>query len=244
MKSAVILAAGQGTRLRSVVQDIPKGLLTVGDRTLVGQSISRLRKAGIDEIIIVTGYCAEHYDDFASEHGAHIRTVHNPKFSDSGSMYSLYCARSVAKPPFLLLESDLIYEQRALTTLLEDAAAEAILLSGATEAGDEVFVSTRDEMLQSMSKNPSALDGPVAGELVGITKISERLFREMIAISEKAFEKTLHVDYETDCLVAARRKIPIHCPLVEDLLWAEIDDENHFHRAYKTIYPAIVAKES
>lgn len=244
MKSAVILAAGRGTRLRSVVQDIPKGLITVGGRTLVDQSVSRLRKAGIDEIVIVTGYCAEHYENFASEHGGHIRTVHNPKFSESGSMYSLFCARGVTEPPFLLLESDLIYEQRALTTLLEDAATEAILLSGPTAAGDEVFVSTEEEMLQSMSKNPSALDGSITGELVGITKISDRLFQQMITISEKAFEKSLHVDYETDCLVAAGRKLPIHCPLVKNLLWAEIDDENHFHRARDTIYPAIVAKES
>ena len=244
MKSAVILAAGRGTRLRSVVQDIPKGLVTVGGRTLVGQSVSRLRAAGIDEIVIVTGYCAEHYKDFAAEHDGYIRTVHNAKFSDSGSMYSLYCARSVAEPPFLLLESDLIYEQRALTTLLEDTAAEAILLSGPTAAGDEVFVSTRHEMLQSMSKDPAALDGSITGELVGITKISNRLFKEMISISEEAFENSLHVDYETDCLVAAGRKIPIHCPLVNNLLWAEIDDENHFHRASKIIYPAIVATES
>lgn len=244
MKSAVILAAGRGTRLRSVVKDIPKGLVAIGGRTLVDQSIARLRKAGIDEIVIVTGYCAEHYESFAAKHDGQIRTVNNPKFADSGSMYSLYCARSVAKPPFLLLESDLIYEQQALTTLLEDAAADAILLSGPTAAGDEVFVATREEMLQSMSKDPSTLDGSVTGELVGITKISDRLFQEMITVSERAFENSLHVDYETDGLVAAGRTIPIHCPLVKNLLWAEIDDENHFRRASKTIYPAIAAKES
>ncbi len=244
MKSAVILAAGRGTRLRSVVRDIPKGLVTVGGRSLVAQSISRLSKAGIDEIVIVTGYRAEHYENFASAQRGLVRTVHNPKFADSGSMYSLYCARNAAEPPFLLLESDLIYEQRALTTLLEDTADEAILLSGTTEAGDAVFVSTKEGMLRSMSKDPSSLGGSITGELVGITKISDRLFQEMIAVSEKAFEKSMHVDYETDCLVAAGRKISIHCPLVSNLLWTEIDDENHYHRARDTIYPAIVAKES
>lgn len=244
MKSAVILAAGRGTRLRSVVRNVPKGLLTIGDRTLIDQSVSRLRNAGIDEVVIVTGYCAGHYENYASESGGYIRTVHNSRFAESGSMFSLYCARSVIEPPFLLLESDLIYEPQAITTLLEDAAAEAILLSGPTAAGDEVFVSTEDEMLHSMSKDPATLTAPIAGELVGITKISDRLFREMIAISKNAFEKSLHVDYETDCLVAAGRKIPIHCPLVKNLLWAEIDDENHYHRARNTVYPAIAAKES
>lgn len=244
MKSAVILAAGRGTRLRSVVRNVPKGLLTIGGRTLIDQSVSQLRNAGIDEVVIVTGYCAEQYENFASESGGYVRTVHNSEFADSGSMYSLYCARSAVEPPFLLLESDLIYEPRAITTLLEDTAAEAILISGPTEAGDEVFVATEDGMLHSMSKNPATLTAPIAGELVGITKISDRLFREMISISEKAFEKSRHFDYETDCLVAAGRKIPIHCPLVENLLWAEIDDESHYHRACKSVYPAIVANKS
>lgn len=244
MNLAVILAAGRGTRLRSIVQDMPKGLLTIGGQSLVEHSVSRLRKAGIDEIVIVTGYCAEQYENYASGHHGLVRTVHNPKYADSGSMYSLYCARNAAKPPFLLLESDLIYEQRALTTLLEDPAAEAILLSGETSAGDEVFVSTNEGMLQSMSKDPASLSGPITGELVGITKISGRLFDQMIRVSEKAFENSLHVDYETDCLVAASDEVSIRCPLVSDLLWAEIDDESHFQRARNTIYPAIVANES
>lgn len=243
MKTAVILAAGRGTRLRSVVRDMPKGLMSLGGRPLIQQSIEKLRAAGIEDVVIVTGHCAEHYGEFVASEEAGIRTVHNEKFAESGSMYSLYCARNAIEPPFLLLESDLIYEQRALTVLMEEKAEDAILMSGLTEAGDEVYIATQDGNLRSMSKDPSELGGPIAGELVGITKISDRLFREMISVSEAAFRNTLHVDYETDCLVDAGKRVPIHCPLVEDLLWAEIDDENHLQRARETVYPAILARE-
>lgn len=243
MRQAVILAAGAGTRLRSVLDNRPKGFLELGEQTLIERSVSCLLEAGIENIIIVTGYCSDFYESLAAEHNSHIRTVHNPKYAESGSMYSLYCARASIVPPFLLLESDLIYEKRALYTLIEDQSESAILLSGPTGAGDEVYVSTERNMLVSMSKDRLALENPPTGELVGITKISANLFGKMIEISSNMFRHSLRIDYETDCLVAAGREVPIHCPLVDDLLWTEVDDEKHFGIARDLVHPAILAKE-
>ena len=179
MTAAVILAAGQGTRLRGVVSSGPKGFLQLGDRPIVQESIERLLVAGVGPIVIVTGYSSADYDELASQYAGKVETVHNEKFAESGSMYSLYCARKLVSGPFLLLESDLIYEPRALQVLLDHPAAEAILISGPTNAGDEVYVAMKDGYLDGMSKDPAELDGDIAGELVGITKISEDLFERM-----------------------------------------------------------------
>ena len=186
--------------------------------------------------------------------------MHNPAFAESGSMYSLYCARDAVQGSFLLLESDLIYEPRALTELLSHPADDAILLSGPTGAGDEVYVSVRDGNLVDMSKDAAALGQPggqvggqfgdqtgdtqtdIAGELVGISKISAPLFEIMLRIARQAFERTRFYDYETDCLVAAGRERNIACPVVPDLVWAEIDDPAHLDRARKSIYPEIQKK--
>jgi 2-aminoethylphosphonate-pyruvate transaminase len=244
MTSAVILAAGQGTRLRGVVSGEPKGFLRLGERPIVQESIERLLSAGISPIVIVTGYSSAHYDELASQYGGKIETVRNEKFAESGSMYSLYCARRLINGSFLLLESDLIYEPRALQVLLDHPADEAILLSGPTYAGDEVYVSTKDGYLEGMSKDPEELDGDITGELVGITKVSERLFEQMSRIAAAAFKRSLDFDYETDCLVAAGREMSIPCPLVSDLLWAEIDDPQHLQRARDEVYPRIRPKVS
>jgi choline kinase len=156
-------------------------------------------------------------------------------------MYSLYCARDFLDASFLLLESDLIYEPRALNELLAAAADDAILLSGPTGAGDEVWVSTNEGNLAAMSKDAGALGGrnAVAGELVGISMISSSLFRIMLRIAESAFVRSLRYDYETDCLVAAAAQRHIPCPLVEDLIWSEIDDPEHLRRAREIVYPEI-----
>ncbi|MEZ5564527.1 MAG: hypothetical protein R3F24_02980 [Gammaproteobacteria bacterium] len=70
-----------------------------------------------------------------------------------------------------------MYEPRALTHLLEHPAADAILISGATDAGDEVYVEVREGVLLDMSKHRERL-GSVAGELVGIGKISAAPVRQ------------------------------------------------------------------
>jgi 2-aminoethylphosphonate-pyruvate transaminase len=244
IRTAVILAAGRGTRLAGELTDRPKGFIRIGERPIVEESIERLVAAGIQDVVIVTGHLAHDYEDLARRRAGVLRTVHNGRFADSGSMYSLYCARELIRGPFLLLESDLVYEPRALTTLLEGPAEDAILLSGPTAAGDEVFVATRGGFLAGMSKRRADLAGDVAGELVGITRISSALFALMCRIAGTAFRRTLMFDYETECLVAAGRERPIACPLVPDLLWGEIDDPGHLARVRDTVYPELQRRQA
>lgn len=237
--SAIILAAGRGTRLAGELKDRPKGFLALGPRTIIEESLDRLEAAGVRGVTIVTGHCAEFYEDLARRRGDLVRTVHNPRFADSGSMYSFWCARDAVRGPFLLLESDLVYEPRALSVLIEGDAEDAILLSGPTGAGDEVYVETEGGRLIAMSKRRETLGSGVSGELVGISRISPELFDTMRRISEEAFQRSLKFDYETDCLVAAGRERPIQCPVVDDLLWGEIDDPSHLTRVRERVYPEV-----
>jgi 2-aminoethylphosphonate-pyruvate transaminase len=244
VRTAVILAAGRGTRLAGELKDRPKGFLTLGTEPIVAESVTRLVAAGIDDIVIVTGHLREWYDEFAAASGGRVRTVHNPRFADSGSMYSLYCARDAVHGPFLLLESDLVYEPRALRVLLEGADDDAILLSGPTGAGDEVYVETVEGRLHAMSKRREQLGAQVAGELVGISRISAPLHALMNRLAAAAFVHSLRYDYETDCLVAAGAERRIACPVVLDLVWGEIDDPAHLARVRATVYPEILRRQT
>jgi len=231
---AVILAAGMGTRLRPIGHQGPKGALVLHERSIIEDSVHRLLQAGIERITIVTGYQSNFYDRLAESMPAEITRIHNSKYADSGSMYSLYLARETVDSDFLLLESDLIYEQRALSIALENPADNLLLLSGETGAGDEVYVEADSERrLLAMSKQRECLNSHIAGELVGISRVSTALFQEMCARAEAYFSQTgsLHMDYETDAMVAASRTVPVHCITVDDLLWSEIDDVAHYRRA-------------
>lgn len=231
---AVILAAGMGTRLRPTGHSGPKGALVLHARSIIEESVHRLLRAGIERITLVTGYQSDFYDTVAGSMPDKINLVHNPVYADSGSMYSLYLARESVNGAFLLLESDLIYEQRALSVVLEHPAENLLLLSGETGAGDEVYVATdKHRRLIAMSKQRDRLPTGVAGELVGISKISTKLFTAMCAFADNYFSEknSLHLDYETDAMVIAGRSVPVHCLTIDDLLWSEIDDAVHYERA-------------
>lgn len=242
-QTAVILAAGMGRRLEKLGQSIPKGFLQFGDKPIIEESIQKLIDHGIQKIIIVTGYRSEFYERLQATYKDLVVTVHNSAYADSGSMYSLHCAKSLIESDFLLLESDLIYEPRALTSILAFPKDNVILLSGKTNAGDEVYVETLGEQIVAMSKNSTELK-QVTGELVGISKISLQLFEKMVQEAMLRFATSLKVDYETDALVAVAKNYPIYYTLVEDLIWSEIDDCNHLLRANVQIYPALSALKS
>ncbi len=228
-----------GVRLKERGRSMPKGCLCLGESSIIEESILRLLGVGIQRIVIVTGHLAEKFIPLKAQFGERVEFVHNPHFADSGSMYSLYCARHCVSESFLLLEADLVYERRALTTCLEHPSDNVVLLAGFSNSSDECFVETQAGRLLAISKNRESLGAEVRGEMVGICKISQSLFSLMLNTAEQRFRTTRHLDYEMDWLVSAARDVPISCPVVEDLVWCEIDDEAHLARARSEIYPVV-----
>lgn len=102
---------------------------------------------------------------------------------------------------------------------------------------------TAGERLVAMSKDRDALGAAVAGELVGISRISAGLFEAMLVERERLFHEKPMLDYE-ECLVSASRHVPVQCLLVPELIWAEIDDLDHLRRARTTIYPRLAELEA
>lgn len=229
---AVILAAGLGSRIRDI-HALPKGFIQLGNRPIVQRSIDILKQHGINDILIVTGYAAEHYTALA-ENDAAISTCFNPYFAQYSSLFSLYCAKDWVKSDFLLLESDIIYESCAIERILEDAHANSILLSGKTDSGDEVYVQAHHKKLVRMSKELSKLAvDEVDGEFVGVNKVSLRDFRQLVHQLEQNPIPLQTGYYEEHGLVMMTAFTEVHCLKIPELLWCEIDNEFQLERAKK-----------
>jgi choline kinase len=254
IKTAVILAAGMGSRLQDITNDmLPKGLIKLNGKSLVERSIEKLRSLGIEKIYIVTGHLHEFYDELAKEKN-YIEIRRNRKYKATGSMTSLSILEDELKEDFLLLESDLIYEVYGLIKVLEHKDDDCVLLSGRTNSGDECYVEVRDENLYKISKNKEEIK-TVYGELVGISKISIELYKEMLKqyknFNNKIFDyenekysfkfedsKTRKYDYENAIFDAARKR-KVGYLKIENLIWGEIDDRSHLERIKKIILPRL-----
>lgn len=241
LDTAVILAAGMGTRLKDHTQERPKGFLEIDHKSLIDRSIQSLQSHGIRNIIIGTGYFHEQFDFLKTRYSG-ISTFRNTEFAESGSMYTLFVIRHLIEGPFLLLESDLLYDPAALDYLLKDPVHDIVLASGPTDSGDEVFIQHSSEgFLQNMTKNRSALQH-VDGELVGISKLTRAALDGMASFAERAFRTGDKMMNYEDALVGISKEYNVFIKVIQDLVWCEIDDENHLHRAVTKIYPRIVER--
>jgi len=229
---AIILAAGMGVRLKELNRGVPKGFISLGnDKPIIEHSIDALLACGIKDIIIVTGFMDKHYEKLRSRY-PQIKTVRNEKYSETGTMYSLWCARNLVNTDFILLESDLIYEIRAIKELLESTSENSILISEKTDAGDEVYVGADDNWVKQISKDRKTLSS-IVGEFIGISKLSYDFYLKLIQRAEEDFDSNLLISYDMDCFVAVAEKNYLGFLKIEKLLWAEIDDVSQLNKAQK-----------
>jgi len=241
VKLAVFLAAGMSSRFKQFTNDKPKGFLKINNESLIERSIKILLKYNIEKIIIGTGYCSEHYEKLSEKYP--VVTKKNTVYETTNSFYTLHNMQDIIDEDFLLLESDLLYEKRAIIHLQNSSLDDIILASGKTNSTDEVYIETDINMiLINMSKNKDDLKR-ISGELVGISKISMETFQKVCSLFQK--EKTLlkKIAYEI-ALTKLSQKSPIKVDKIDDLVWTEIDNEKHFNRAINIIYPKILEKES
>ncbi|CAM4393435.1 2-aminoethylphosphonate aminotransferase [Saccharibacillus endophyticus] len=241
MKTAVILAAGLGSRLKERTVDKPKGFVEIGGVPIVERSVRQLIESGVERIVIGTGYRHEAYDDLAKRY-KELVCVLNDRYADSGSMETLYRLKHELKEDFLLLESDLLYDPACLGNLIADPRPDIILGSGKTDSGDEVYIESNNKgFVQNMSKKAQELHS-LDAELVGICKISLDTYQMMCSLAEAEMKNTPKWDYEYAIVAAGKRKaIPVK--KIERLAWCEIDTEEHLRRAEEHIYPRIEGKQ-
>jgi choline kinase len=252
-KCAVILAAGLGIRLRRVIGELPKGLLEIDGMGLIERTLGKLINHGINDVYIVTGFKHELLEEELTTKvgkNLNLQFIHNNLYDDSGSMESLYQMKTRIRTDFLLFESDLIYENKALDILLNYGSPNTILTSGITKSNDEVWVygdpieAPSKEFEQGRIKfinkkiNSKFI---IQGELVGISWISQSLFTNMCQYHEENKPKTIYYHYEENISDISPDQ-EIKYLKIPDLIWAEIDDESHYFRVINTVYPRIQEK--
>jgi NDP-sugar pyrophosphorylase family protein len=158
VKKAVLLAAGRGTRMRELTNDLPKPMIEVRGKPILQHIIEGLREAAVTHVLIVVGYRADVVQEFfgnGSKFGVAITYVTQVVQDGTGRVVEL--ARDfVGTDPFILSYGDILVspENYRLLVALEDAEA---LISvkhnpGEVAKGGAVFVNERFEMTDLREK--------------------------------------------------------------------------------------------
>lgn len=226
------MAAGLGTRFGKYTELIPKGFVEYKGKAMVIRSIEMLIECGIEKIIIGTGYHREKFEALKSVY-PQIECVFSPRYADTNSMYTLYnCRERIGDDDFLLLESDLVFEKRAITGLVECPFENVMLISPVFKFQDQYYVRMNDKSeLIDCSTDRNAFEP--SGELVGIHKLSNRFFRTVISEYAEIVEEKPKLGYEFQLLRTSQKGVAgeldnavMNVLKMEGLQWYEIDDES------------------
>lgn len=120
VNECLILAAGNGSRLRPLSHGLPKPLMQVHGRSLVDHVIRDAHQAGIDRFVIVVGYGADAMRDWFARYrldGISVTLVENAEYYKNNGV-SVLKAREYFSGPFLLLMSDHIFEASTARALI------------------------------------------------------------------------------------------------------------------------------
>lgn len=140
--TAVLLAAGTGTRLLPLTKEAPKCLTIVAGQPILGRLIDNLRLQGIKRLVVVIGHLGDQIRDYLQQYASDMQIdyVSNPVYQTTNNIYSLWLAKGKIHEPFLLVESDLVFNASMLDDMMvPDKIAISIMLpwmNGTTVALD------------------------------------------------------------------------------------------------------------
>ncbi|MGL5117737.1 MAG: phosphotransferase [Plesiomonas shigelloides] len=231
--SAVILGAGESKDF-----DFPNGFIKIDKETLIERSINILLELEIKKIYIVVGYKKEYYKKLAKKY-SEIILIENTSYSRNSSYYSLYLINSYVNDSFLLLDSDILYEKKALKKILESDEENLILISSETGSKDECYVEieNNNKTLIKMSKDKSELK-QIDGEMLGISKLSYDYFKKIIELDVK----NTYYSYEYSIGEVAKNQ-RLKTLKINGLVWGEVDNKEQYNKILKEIYPKIKRNE-
>lgn len=233
VKQAVILAAG-----KAEVFGKPVGMLEIEDFKLIDRTLNILKENGITKIVIVTGYESEYYEE-AFKNSKNIILAKSDTYKWTGTMHSLSLAKDYIDDDFLLVENDLIFEGRAIKELAESRNRDCILFTNESGSGDEAFVEIRDNHLFKMSKDIHQFNR-IDGEMIGLTKISYKLYTMMLEEFKGNVNPYLNYEY---VLLDVARNYNIGFVKIDDLAWGDADTKKEYEKIQNYLYPTIRRRE-
>ncbi|MDR1561008.1 MAG: phosphocholine cytidylyltransferase family protein, partial [Holosporaceae bacterium] len=180
---AVILAAGQGTRLRPLTNDRPKCMVEFHGKPIIDYVVETMRYLKIQNINVVTGYQHHVLEKHLLKY-ENISLYHNENYSSTNMLYSLWRAKPEFNDDVIISYSDIIYSKDILQKLINSPFDISIIID---KNWLELWSLRMDDPLQDaesliLDENENILEigkkvhsyDKIQGQYIGLIKFSEK----------------------------------------------------------------------
>lgn len=234
VKCAVILAAGINLCFTK-----PIGLLTIDGIPIIEFILRTLAMNGVEQYYIVIGYQKEEYIRYFKNR-RNVCLIENNRYKWTGTMASLSMVKEVVQEDFLLIDANQIFEEVAISKILESTERNCVLLTNPSDSNDEAYVEMNpDNTIFRISKDIKQMNH-IDAELVGISKISFCLFKKMLEYFKDNQNPLLNYEYVLENI---GRIYQITGVMADDMAWTVIENDQLYRKAENIIYPKIKKRE-
>lgn len=245
VSTAVLLAAGTGSRLKPLTDDAPKCLSEVSGVTILQRLIQSLCEHGFTRLVIVVGYLDRCVRDFLEERNDEldIEFVINPRYATTNNLYSLWLARLTIDEPCLLLESDVVFDASLLQEMLQPNRM-AVSRMRPWMNGTTVTVDTAQHVTAFQFAGAKA-NGEIMHKTVNMYSFSRDTWRKLMQhLSSNVAAGRVNEYYETVLAEMLRDgSIAMDAVSFDKGRWYEIDTLEDLHEA-ELMFPRDVISET
>lgn len=233
----LMLAAGMGKRLGKYTKGNTKCMLNVAGRTLIERAVDALKNVGINRLVMVVGYKSENLKKFINENikDMEIVFIDNPDYDKSNNIYSLYLAKEwLEKDDTIMLESDLIYENKMIEELVKDKNKNVALVAKYEQWMDGTVVTLDDKnrITSFVEKKDFKFDRTDEYyKTVNIYKLSKEFSKNEYIPFLEAYMKAygLNEYYELALkAIAHLSRSDLKALPIKNIKWYEIDDAQDY----------------
>jgi len=230
---AIILAAGEGKRLRPFTLERPKCMVEIGGKSLLERQLHILDHKEISDVIIIGGYKIEMLKGKAN------KVIENPRYQDTNMVSTLFCAEEELKGDLIISYGDIVYSRGILEKLIYSDADISVVIDKDWESywrkrnedpldDAETLKIGKDGNIIEIGQKPSSLD-EVEGQYIGLMKFKSKGISQIkstfysIKENEGLLNKSLDEAYMTDLLQTA---IDLGNPVTPVFIngdWVEVD---------------------
>jgi len=224
----VIIAAGQGSRLKTVTKGIPKTLLYVNRKPIIQWIIDEASAVGIKRFIIVTGYEHERIEKyFLKKPNTSIELVYNPLWKKGNGISVFSSASKIGEEKFVLMMSDHIISRQIIKGIINEKEGKPVLavernLDKVFDMEDATKVLVDGKRIISIGKTLKRFNGVDTGLFV-LDGLIFRALEKVIKEGKDSLSDGVSEMLENHCLNAYT--VP------DDAFWLDIDTEAALKRA-------------
>ena len=225
IKRAIILSAGQGSRLLPLTQDQPKCLIDFSGKSLIAWQIASLVANGIDDILVVTGFRTEKVEAaLGAIPSARARTLFNPFYKVADNLGSCWIAREEMTQDFIILNGDTLVSPEIVAKLVAEASEPITVTVDVKDAydADDMKVHREGRRLTAIGKRltPEESNAESIG-MLAFRGEGPKLFLDMVEAMMRTPEGVQNWYLKAINAIAPTGRVGTVS--IEGMEWAEVD---------------------